>query len=102
MKGLPKIHKAKSPIRLIINRQNAPAYKLAILLSKLLQLHIPLPNVFNVRNLIQLMEDLKDIPINKNTRLASFDIAKMYSNAPTDELTSIIKFISSQQNIYDN
>jgi len=47
------------------------------------------------------MEDLKDIPIDKNTRLASFDIANMYSNVPTDELTSIIKFISSQQNIDD-
>ena len=38
-----KIHKANSPIRPIINWQNAPAYRLTKLLSKLLQLHIPLP-----------------------------------------------------------
>ena len=100
-KGLPKIYKTNSPIRPIINWQNAPAYKLAKLLSKLLQLYIPLPNVSNVRNSIQLMKDLKDISINKNTRLASFDIANMYSNVPTDESKSIIKFISSRQNTDD-
>ena len=49
MKGLPKIHKAYSPIRSIINWQNVPAYKLAKLLSKLLQPYIPLPNLFNVK-----------------------------------------------------
>jgi len=47
------------------------------------------------------MEDLKDIPKDKNTRLASFDIGNTYSNVPTDELISIIKFISSQQNTDD-
>lgn len=45
------------------------------------------------------MEDLKDIPINQYTRLASFDIANMYSNIPTDKMISIIKFISLQQNV---
>ena len=50
---------------------------------------------------MQLMEDLKDIPIDKNTRLASFDIANMYSNAQTGELISINKLISSQQNTGD-
>jgi hypothetical protein len=45
------------------------------------------------------MEDLKDIPINQYTRLASFDIANMYSNILTDEMISIIKFISLQQNV---
>ena len=99
MKGLPKIHKINAPVRPIANWQNAPTYKLAKLISKLLQLYIPLPNVFNVKNSIQLMKDLEDIPIHKNTRLASFDIANMYSNVPTDELTNIIKFMSSRQNL---
>ena len=35
--------------------QNAPAYKLAKLLSKLLQLHVPLPKVFNVKNSLHLI-----------------------------------------------
>jgi len=48
-----------------------------------------------------LINDLTEISIDKNTRLASFDIESMYSNVPTDELTSIIKFIISHLNIDD-
>ena len=47
------------------------------------------------------MEDLKDITIDQNTKLASFDITNMYSNVPTDELESIIKLISLHQNLDD-
>jgi len=101
MKGLPKIHKINSPVRPIVNWQNAPAYKLAKPISKLLKLYIPLPNAFNVKNSMQLMKDLEDIPIDKNTRLASFDTANMYSNVPTYELTNIIKFMRSLQNLND-
>ena len=48
--GLLKIHKSDSPIRPIVNWKQAPAYKIAKLLSKKLQQYIPLPNTFNVRN----------------------------------------------------
>ena len=50
IRGLPKVHKLGCPIRLIINWQGAPAYKLAKHLNKLIQLHTPLPNVFNVKS----------------------------------------------------
>lgn len=49
MRGLLKIHKINSPIRPVINWQNAPAYKLAKLLYNLLQFHIPLPSNFNTK-----------------------------------------------------
>ena len=101
MKGVPKIHKSNSPVRPIVNWQNALVYKLAKPISKLLQLYIPLPNAFNAKNSIQLMKDLEVIPIDKNTRLVSFDTANMYSNVPTDELTNLIKFMSSRQNLND-
>jgi len=101
MRGLPKIHKTNWPIRPVINWQNAPAYRLAKLPSKLLQLHIPLPNAFSVKNLVYLMEDLKGITIDQNTKLASFDITNMYSNVPTDELENITKLISLHQNLDD-
>jgi len=91
MKGLPNIHKTNSPIRLIINWQNAPAYKFAKLFSKLLQLHMLSSNAFSIKNSVQLMNDLKEIPKGNNTRIASFDIKNMYSDVPTDELTNIIK-----------
>jgi len=93
MKGLPKIHEAGIPIRPIVDWQNAPAYELAKLVSKLLKLHVPLPYAFNIYSSVQLIESVKDIPININTKFASFHIANLYCNVPTKELGSIIKFI---------
>jgi len=49
IRGLLKIHKETAPVRLIINWKNAPGYKLAKALIKILQTHFPLPYAFNVK-----------------------------------------------------
>jgi len=49
MRGLLEVHKINSSLRPVINWQNAPAYKLAKILSKLLQFYIPLPSTFNIK-----------------------------------------------------
>jgi hypothetical protein len=90
MSGLLKLHKLDSPIRPVVNWTQAPAYKLAKLLAKKLQLYLPLPYAFNVQNSAQLIKDLDEIPVDDNIRLISFDITNMYTNVPTDELAGII------------
>jgi predicted amidohydrolase len=62
---LIKIHKVYSPFRPLVNWTNAPVYKLAKMLSKKLEIYIPLPNLLNVKNTIQLMKDLLEIPFTK-------------------------------------
>jgi hypothetical protein len=99
IRGLPKIHKISLPIRPVVNWKQAPAYKLAKLLSQLLQTHIPLPNTFNVKNSIHLMKDITEIPYHKNIKLLSFDIENMYSNIPTDELNQIIRSMCLEQRL---
>jgi len=94
IQGLPKIHKADCPIRPIVNWKSAPAYKLAKHLNKLLQLHIPLPNAFNVKNPTHLLDDLYDIPYEQGTRLASFDTVNMYPSIPTNEVVPILENMS--------
>jgi transposase-like protein len=91
IRGLPKIHKDNIPIRPVINWKQAPAYKLAKFSSQLLQTHIPLPNTFNVKNSLHLMNDLMEIPYQQDIQLVSFDIENMYSNIPTNELYHIIR-----------
>jgi hypothetical protein len=54
-----KLHKASIPIRPIINWRNAPGYKLAKCLIKLLHNCLDLPYTYNVRNSAHLMTDLK-------------------------------------------
>jgi hypothetical protein len=102
IRGLIKIHKQEAPIRPIVNWINAPAYKLAKLLTKTLQTHVPLPHCFNVKNTVQLIEDLIEIPYSQNLRLASFDITNMYTNIPTKELIKTIKAACLNNNVEEN
>jgi hypothetical protein len=99
IRGLTKIHKEDSPIRPVVNWKNAPAYKLAKMLSKKLSIYIPLPHTFNVKHTVQLMSDLREIPFDQNLKIASFDITNMYSNVPTGELTKIIDLMCNQNDI---
>ena len=101
IRGLPKIHKAGYPIRPIINWRGAPAYKLAKYLTKLIQLHIPLPNAFNIKNAVHLIDDLLEIPHKQGIRLVSFDIENMYPNIPSNKLVHIIERISYENQLDD-
>jgi hypothetical protein len=83
-----------------VNWRGAPVYKLAKFLKKSIQLHIPLPNVFNVSNTTQLIDDLLSIPQKPCTKLASLDIENMYSKIPTNKLIPIIKEISIRNQLY--
>ena len=49
IRGLVKIHKEGASIRPVIKWKNAPASKLAKMLSKKLQAYVPLPYTFNVK-----------------------------------------------------
>jgi hypothetical protein len=39
---------------------------------------------------VEFIRDLKTIPINKDTRLAAFDITNMYTNIPTIDLIQLL------------
>jgi hypothetical protein len=77
----------------------APAYKLAKLVIATISHVIPLPNTFNLKNLIQLMQELRQIPYNENIWLVSFDVKNMYTNIPTGELPRILKLLCTQHGL---
>jgi hypothetical protein len=52
------LHKKNTPIRLIINWKNAPAYELAKQSSKTLHSYLHLPYTYNVQNSIHLVADI--------------------------------------------
>ena len=64
--------------------------------QKKIQMYVPLPYTFNVKNSIHLIEDLCNIPFNPNLQFVSFDITNMYSNVPTGDLLRIIDLICDQ------
>ena len=99
MGGLIKIHKEGTPIRPVINFKHAPSYKLANMLTDILKTHLPMPNVYNVQNSIQLMNDISQIPSTPELKLASLDISNMYTNILTKDLIDIIDTICKEHNL---
>jgi hypothetical protein len=97
IRDLIKIHKIDSSLRPIVNCKDAPAYTLARVLARNLEMFIPLPNTFNVKNSIQPMNDHRDIPFDKDLKFVSFDIKNMYYNIPITELIKIIDIMCKQK-----
>jgi hypothetical protein len=83
IRGLIKIHKKNFHIRPTVNWTNAPAYTLDEQLSKKLSVYIPLPYTFNVKNTVHVMNELCEIPFEKNVKLVSFSITNVYFNTHT-------------------
>jgi hypothetical protein len=50
----------------------------------------PLLNTFNIRNSTDLLRNLQDTPMQPHYKLASLDIANLYSNIPIDETRIIL------------
>jgi hypothetical protein len=90
IRGLIKVHNSGNPVSPIVNWINAPAYQTAKFFTASLCRVICLPYAFSIKNSLHLINDLKEIKINPNTRLASFDISNMYTNFPTQDLQHII------------
>jgi hypothetical protein len=98
LNGLIKIHKQDAPIHPIVNWKDAPTYKLAKLGSDIIKHEIPLPYVFNVKNSIQLMSQLQELPYSHNIQLAFFGITNTYSNVLKTRLPQILTLVCNQQN----
>jgi len=58
-----------------------------------------MPNVYNVQNSIQLMNDISQIPSTPELKLASLDISNMYTNILTKDLIDIIDTICKEHNL---
>jgi len=84
LRGLLKVHKEGAPIKPVVNRKNTTAYNLAQMLEIVLSSHTP-PFTYNVKNKVQLMDDLLKIPQGHLMKLASLDISSIYSNIQPEE-----------------
>jgi hypothetical protein len=65
-------------------------HKLAKLTISFLWQYIRLPSTFNIKNTIDIIHDVKAVPVNLNTVQVCFDVCNMYINIPNNELILII------------
>ncbi len=88
---LIKLHKIDKPIRPLINSKTAPNYKIGKIITKILKEKLQLENKYNIKNSIQLTENLINTQISSDTKLYSFDITNMYTNIPVDNTINLIE-----------
>jgi len=88
---LIKLHKTDKPIRPLINSKTAPNYKIGKIITKILKEKLQLENKYNIKNSIQLTENLINTQISSDTKLYSFDITNMYTNIPVDNTINLIE-----------
>jgi hypothetical protein len=77
---------------------------MAKFVTKTLKETLNLRFTYNIKNSIQLIEDLNTIPINENTRICSFDVKDMYTNIPQQDATHIIHniLLKNEENMADD
>jgi hypothetical protein len=89
--GTIKLHKEDKPVRPTVNWKNSPGYKIATLVAKLLKDTTHLPYTYNILNSENLINNLKEIKVQSDTKLCLFDIKNMYTNILQQELLNIIR-----------
>jgi hypothetical protein len=89
--GLIKTHKDNYPIRPVVSYINCPIRELSINLNKSFKNILNYKSKYSIKNSIDLINNLKNINISKNSKLVSFDVTSMFTNIPPKECLEIIK-----------
>jgi hypothetical protein len=97
MKPQLKLHKPHIPIRPVINNTQAPTYKVAKHLTKILDNFLTLNNYY-ITNSSDLATDLVKLHVNENHRLMTFDIQDLFVNIPIQETLQITKSLLLKKN----
>jgi hypothetical protein len=93
-----KTHKENEPIRPVVNNINAPAYKIAKYLNKILSNLINLPQTYTAKNAREVAEDLKAIYISEHMKIITLDIKDLYVNLPLQGILHTTKFWLNRNN----
>lgn len=78
--GLPKIHKPGIPLRPIVSSFQVPCYELSKFVGKILKNIIS--EQYNVKNSLQVKEQLKNMKLQQGEMLVSFDVISLFTNIP--------------------
>ena len=88
--GLPKIHKANTPLRPIVSCINSPTYKLSRFIAKILSPLVGSTDSF-VMNTGHFVEMMRDEKLGPDEMLVSFDVSSLFTNVPIQEAVQVIK-----------
>ncbi|XP_075150672.1 uncharacterized protein LOC142224770 [Haematobia irritans] len=81
--GLPKIHKEDFPLRPICSSINAPAASMNKYLVNILK-NLTKESTYNVKDARQFKDKIKNLTIENDEKLISFDVVSLFPSVPVD------------------
>jgi hypothetical protein len=88
--GLPKVHKANVPLRPIVSQIASPTYDLAKHVASVLQPLVGGTSSF-VKDSRHFVDILKDITLEPDDIMVSFDVESLFTNVPVKECLEIVR-----------
>ena len=88
--GLPKIHKKGTPLRPIISSRGSATYETAKELAKILKPLIG-KSPHHVYNNKDFLESIKDIKVEEDECIMSYDVSALLTSIPIDTIINTIK-----------
>ena len=88
--GLPKIHKPEVPLRPIVSCIGSPSYQLSKHIASLIS---PLAGKTDsyVRNSRHFVEVMRNVRVEEDEVLVSFDVSSLFTNVPVGEAVQVIR-----------
>ena len=80
--GLMKLHKPNVPIRPVVSFVQSPSYKLAKFTKKIFCNVSKFIPKFGLKNSLQLIDKIKEIPVPHKAKLVSFDVKSLFTSIP--------------------
>jgi hypothetical protein len=97
MYALPKTHKVGGKMRPIVSNVNVPTSGIAKYLTRKAK-ETKEPKGFSVKNSRELIEKMKDLTIDEDEELVSFDVKALFPSVPRDKaIQSITEWIDEQE-----
>ena len=88
--GQPKIHKPGVPIRPIVSYSGSPLYNLNKYIANILKTYVKHENN-NAKNSTTFSNYIRNVPIEDDEIMVSFDVTSLYTNIPIIDTLNIIK-----------
>jgi 5-bromo-4-chloroindolyl phosphate hydrolysis protein len=94
---LIKIHEQDAPIWPVVNNRPTRAYKLEKFLTNQLTQFLQLPYTYALKNTSEVANELSNLHIDNQHRMATFDIKDLYVKLPIRDIIQATKFWLNRQ-----
>ena len=95
-----KLHKEENPIRTVVSFIYSPSHNLSNELDVILRNTLNFKPKFSIKNSLDLIDKVKNIKINRNSILLSFDVKNLFPSVDPVETINLVEsyFLEEEYN----